>query len=49
MLWQTETMWKHAADNAYTVRLSRAAPVGQSYAFIQRQFTHLFVLENQHH
>ena len=46
MLWQTETMCMHSAHNDCIVRLSHAAPITLLCAFIQRQFTHLFFLNN---
>lgn len=45
MLWQTETMWMHKADNDCIVRLSHAALVTLLYAIIQRQFTDSFFFQ----
>ena len=46
MLWQTETMWMHTADNGGIVRLSHAALVTLLCAIIQSRFTDLFLLRN---
>ena len=42
MLWQTETMWMHTADNDFIVCLFHADLITLLYAIIQSQFTDLF-------
>lgn len=46
MLWQTETMWMHTADNDFIVCLFHAALITLLYAIIQSQFTDLFNFRN---
>lgn len=47
MLWQTETMCMHSADNDCIVCLSHAALSSNTVtAMIQRQFTQLFFFNN---
>lgn len=46
MLWQTETMWMHTADNVCIVPLFHADPLTLLYAIIECQFTDLYLLRN---